>query len=378
MKIFNSQTAKSAMLISCLALLQPASALAAEDAVTTTSPTFGFSVERELPPLEVRQQNQQRVVENMMKNADRQMEERQARQELERQETLLYIALQKLHGKTPLYGQEKADLEKIVADSRAKIKKLQAKYDLIVDKQTKEKIAEAEQTMGQQAKLYARRAAADTADASSKDSAVSGREQGFFSYGGEDENKQSTSRGLNGANGALGNSRDNPSLRAVDSVLQEMSRRGEITLEEEEEEQVTPLSSAADLLSPDDLLNSKDGILIPNQPLQMAPEMREKVRSFVQEALAQKNMHLKSYERDMLNAMLFNYGVQVLDDGRVITLEVYLPENYDTGRAMLAPGVPMPEGARQIVRAPINPDSTVKLIPESEFNPELRNSQSIK
>lgn len=375
MKIFNSQTVKNALLLGCFSLLPPA-VLAADDAVTVTSPTFGFSVERELPPLEVRQQNQQRIVENMMKNADRQMEERQARQELERQETLLYVALQKLHGKTPLYGEEKADLEKIIADSRAQIKKLQAKYDLIVDRQTKEKIAEAEQAMEQNARLYARNAAAPASPVS--DHAVSGRRQGFFSYGEEgDENKQSTSRGLNSTNGGSGNSRDNPSLRAVDSVLKEMNRRGEITLEEEEEEQVTPLSSVSDLMSPDDLLNSKEGILIPNQPLQMAPEMREKVRAFVQEALAQKNMHLKSYERDMLNAMLFNYGVQVLDDGRVITLEVYLPENYDTSRAMLAPGVPMPEGAKQIVRAPINPNSAV-LVPESEFNPELRNSQSVK
>ena len=55
----------------------------------------------------------------------------------------------------------------------------------------------------------------------------------------------------------------------------------------------------------------------------------------------------------------------------MITLEVYLPENYDTSRAMLAPGVPMPEGARQIVRAPLNPNNAV-LVPESEFNPELR------
>ncbi len=378
MKIFNSQTVKNALLLGCFSLLPPA-VLAADDAVTVTSPTFGFSVERELPPLEVRQQNQQRVVENMMKNADRQMEERQARQELERQETLLYVALQKLHGKTPLYGEEKADLEKIIADSRAQIKKLQAKYDLIVDQQTKEKIAEAEREMGLQAQLYAKRAAAETSAVSSAhDNEISGRRQGFFSYGEEgDENKQSTSRGLNSTNGGSGNSRDNPSLRAVDSVLKEMNRRGEITLEEEEEEQVTPLSSVSDLMSPDDLLNSKEGILIPNQPLQMAPEMREKVRAFVQEALAQKNMHLKSYERDMLNAMLFNYGVQVLDDGRVITLEVYLPENYDTSRAMLAPGVPMPEGAKQIVRAPINPNSAV-LVPESEFNPELRNSQSVK
>lgn len=374
----------------------------AESTRSVAGPTFGFAVEVPEPSAQEQAEAKQTIMQQMLKESDRRLEAKQAQHQLEREQTLLFVALQKLNGRTPLYGQERADLERIVAQSRAKIKELQQNYDLIIDRQTAERLQEAEQAQAVTAQKasYMLRSNLSSSPYSRRDlhlledaqrcklsggcnsiqqkrikPEVSAHKNGFFSYGDdktENQSSSSTQRPVAYGNNHSGQVRNNQTLQAVDNVLQRLERSGQITLEEEEEEQVTPVSSVQQLMSPEDLLNSKDGILIPNQPLHMTPEMREKVRAMVESSLRAKQVHMKAYERDVLNALLFNYGVQVLDDGRVITLETYLPDNYDTNRPMLAPGVPLPEGARQIVRAPVQQVTTSNpqggmLIPESEF-----------
>lgn len=94
------------------------------------------------------------------------------------------------------------------------------------------------------------------------------------------------------------------------------------------------------------------GLVLPNQPLQMAPETREEARQLVQQSLrASGAARMGRAERDVVNAVLFNYGLQVLDDGRVVILDMYYPDPAQGVQpAMLAPGIPMPAGAVTITR----------------------------
>lgn len=95
-----------------------------------------------------------------------------------------------------------------------------------------------------------------------------------------------------------------------------------------------------------------DGLVLPNQPLPLSPEQREKARVLVQgmiRAQTGAGAPLRRDDRDVMNVLLFNYGLQVLEDGRVVVLDVYVPEN-PSGESMLAPGVPLPEGSEAITR----------------------------
>ncbi len=96
-----------------------------------------------------------------------------------------------------------------------------------------------------------------------------------------------------------------------------------------------------------------DGLVIPNQPLPLSPEQREKARILVQGLLRASSggMGLRQDDREVVNVLLFNYGLQVLEDGRVVALDVYIPDG--SGSGMLAPGVPMPGGAVTVTRGNI-------------------------
>ena len=95
---------------------------------------------------------------------------------------------------------------------------------------------------------------------------------------------------------------------------------------------------------------AEGGLVLPNQPLALSDEQRAAIRSLVQaqvNAYAKSGMNMKSYERDTLNSLLFNYGLQVLDNNQVVILDVYVPDQvYD--RPMLTPEIPMPEGSQVI------------------------------
>ncbi len=55
---------------------------------------------------------------------------------------------------------------------------------------------------------------------------------------------------------------------------------------------------------------------------------------------------IRADERETLNAILFNYGIQVLETGEVIALEVI--DDYTNGERMVAPDVPVPPTAQQV------------------------------
>ncbi|MGN0903337.1 MAG: hypothetical protein ACI4M9_08620 [Succinivibrio sp.] len=108
---------------------------------------------------------------------------------------------------------------------------------------------------------------------------------------------------------------------------------------------------------------AQGGLVLPNQPLNLSDEQRQAIRALVQSQInsyAKTGINLKSYERETLNSLLFNYGLQVLDDNQVVILDVYVPDVvYE--RPMLAPGVPMPDGA-QVITA----DNLKELIAEAK------------
>lgn len=105
----------------------------------------------------------------------------------------------------------------------------------------------------------------------------------------------------------------------------------------------------------------KEGVILPNQPLNLSDTqrilLRDHVQSLIDEQSSAGGMRIKSYERDTLNAMLFNYGLQLLDDGRVVIIDVFTPNEYpneygssaNTSNS-LSPNVAMPDGAVVITR----------------------------
>lgn len=97
----------------------------------------------------------------------------------------------------------------------------------------------------------------------------------------------------------------------------------------------------------------KDGLLIPNSPLGLSPQKREEIRQKVELFIKQHNLtKIRADERETLNALLFNYGIQVLETGDVIALEVI--EDYTNGERMVAPDVPVPATAQQVYVGPEN------------------------
>lgn len=115
--------------------------------------------------------------------------------------------------------------------------------------------------------------------------------------------------------------------------------------EEEEEEQVQVNTNYRSLTEAQDAL--PDGFVLPNRPLNLDDVTKLKIKAMVEaylKAMGSGGQHLKAYERDELNILLFNYGVQVLDTGEVICLEnVYSDDSTSSG--MLAPDVKLPNGA---------------------------------
>lgn len=383
-----------------IAALLAGNVSAADDGRTYTSPTFGFQMETEAPSQAEQDQIMQRSVAEMMRKADRDMERRKAGNELKRQEALLYVALQKLNGKTPVYGEEKEDLEKIVTDSRKKIAQLKREYGELITKQEEDQMRERDEALRRTGAATAAEAAGDMlrgksvrfySGSSGTDSSDTS-EGGFFGLSGNSGNQGNVSESsfdtsagtlslsgndisaLNEAAGAAAAAQNRQMVNAVDNVIRGLnSTRGISAEEEEEEEQITAQESLKGLMSPDDLLHSEDGLLIPNQPLNLPMQTREELRKIVENSLASgSGVRMQAYQRDMLNALLFNYGLQVLDDGRVIILDTYIPGAGQSAEGpMLAPGIPMPDGARQVVRAPVQQmtdSGNAILIPDSEFS----------
>lgn len=94
------------------------------------------------------------------------------------------------------------------------------------------------------------------------------------------------------------------------------------------------------------MFSGQNGLLIPNSPIRLPPDEKEKLRLMVQSYLKSNNMlKIKSYERDTLNALLFNYGIQVLETGDVISLEIV---DYTADNNMITPDIPVPGTAQQV------------------------------
>ena len=97
----------------------------------------------------------------------------------------------------------------------------------------------------------------------------------------------------------------------------------------------------------------KDGLLLPNSPLGLSAERREVIRQKVEAFMKKNNFtKIRADERETLNAILFNYGIQVLETGEVIALEVI--DDYTNGERMVAPDVPVPPTAQQVYVGPEN------------------------
>ena len=98
---------------------------------------------------------------------------------------------------------------------------------------------------------------------------------------------------------------------------------------------------------------NQNGLLLPNSPLGLSPQKREEIRQKVEIFMKQHNIaKIRADERETLNAILFNYGIQVLETGDVIALEVI--EDYTNGERMVAPDVPVPSSAQQVYVGPEN------------------------
>lgn len=150
--------------------------------------------------------------------------------------------------------------------------------------------------------------------------------------------------------------------------------------EEEEEEAAVNLPTQIGSLAEAEKLFDKDGkggVLIPNQPIHMAPQVREAIRKRVELLVKTQGLYgMRSFERDALNAMLFNYGVQLLDDGSVIALEpVDDPVQTAKETPEVAPGIEVPKGAQEVVIGEYAPTEEDENLPKLD---ELNNTTASK
>ena len=145
--------------------------------------------------------------------------------------------------------------------------------------------------------------------------------------------------------------------------------------EEEEEEAVNLPTQIGSLAEAEKLFDKdgKGGVLIPNQPIHMAPQVREAIRKRVELLVKTQGLYgMRSFERDALNAMLFNYGVQLLDDGSVIALEpVDDPVQTAKEKPEVAPGIDVPKGAQEVVIGEYAPTEEDENLPKLD---ELNNN----
>lgn len=105
----------------------------------------------------------------------------------------------------------------------------------------------------------------------------------------------------------------------------------------------------------------QEGMVVPNQPLAMPDAQRKILRDKVQELLDSRSaggMRMNGFERETLNAILFNYGLQALEDGRVIIIDVFVPNQQMQGNGMLSPNVELPKGA--VVLTPQNAEHVLE------------------
>lgn len=149
--------------------------------------------------------------------------------------------------------------------------------------------------------------------------------------------------------------------------------------EEEEEEAVNLPTQIGSLAEAEKLFDKdgKGGVLIPNQPIHMAPQVREAIRKRVELLVKTQGLYgMRSFERDALNAMLFNYGVQLLDDGSVIALEpVDDPVQTAKETPEVAPGIKVPKGAQEVVIGEYAPTEEDENLPKLD---ELNNTTASK
>lgn len=149
--------------------------------------------------------------------------------------------------------------------------------------------------------------------------------------------------------------------------------------EEEEEEAVNLPTQIGSLAEAEKLFDKdgKGGVLLPNQPIHMAPQVREAIRKRVELLVKTQGLYgMRSFERDALNAMLFNYGVQLLDDGSVIALEpVDDPVQTAKEKPEVAPGIEVPKGAQEVVIGEYAPTEEDENLPKLD---ELNNTTASK
>ena len=149
--------------------------------------------------------------------------------------------------------------------------------------------------------------------------------------------------------------------------------------EEEEEEAVNLPTQIGSLAEAEKLFDKdgKGGVLIPNQPIHMAPQVREAIRKRVELLVKTQGLYgMRTYERDALNAMLFNYGVQLLEDGSVIALEpVDDPAQTAQETPEVAPGIEVPKGAQNVVIGEYAPTEEDENLPKLN---ELNNTTASK
>ena len=149
--------------------------------------------------------------------------------------------------------------------------------------------------------------------------------------------------------------------------------------EEEEEEAVNLPTQIGSLAEAEKIFDKdgKGGVLIPNQPIHMAPQVREAIRKRVELLVKTQGLYgMRSFERDALNAMLFNYGVQLLDDGSVIALEpVDDPVQTAKEKPEVAPGIEVPKGAQEVVIGEYAPTEEDENLPKLD---ELNNTTASK
>lgn len=149
--------------------------------------------------------------------------------------------------------------------------------------------------------------------------------------------------------------------------------------EEEEEEAVNLPTQIGSLAEAEKLFDKdgKGGVLLPNQPIHMAPQVREAIRKRVELLVKTQGLYgMRSFERDTLNAMLFNYGIQLLDDGSVIALEpVDDPVQTAQETPEVAPGIEVPKGAQEVVIGEYAPTEEDENLPKLD---ELNNTTASK
>ena len=163
-------------------------------------------------------------------DSQRQLEASHKRREIRHQQSLIFIAMQKLNGKTPVYGEEKKDLEQIIKNANAKIKKLEKEEQGILNADRSASINKMRDALTSsysnirehEQSLKAKKSRHRNLD---NDSVSATKSSSFFDYGNDNGSKPVNDNTYNPYGDTVLNQ---DAANTVDNVLKDLKRKGVI------------------------------------------------------------------------------------------------------------------------------------------------------